>query len=60
LAAPRSGRPGRSVPARDANFLSIKLDDPSFNAPIYPNLFDDEDAESFTLNLVPQPQPNVE
>jgi uncharacterized protein (DUF736 family) len=25
------------------------LDDPSFNAPIYANLFDDEDGEAFTL-----------
>ena len=31
------------------NYLSVKLDDPSFNAPIYANLFDDEDGESHTL-----------
>ena len=31
------------------NYLSVKLDDPSFNAPIYANLFDDEDGESYTL-----------
>ncbi len=31
------------------NYLSVKLDDPSFNAPIYANLFDDEDGESQTL-----------
>ncbi|HXZ15351.1 MAG TPA: DUF736 domain-containing protein [Roseiarcus sp.] len=37
----------RSSEARD--YLSIKLDDPSFNAPIYANLFDDEDGEGFTL-----------
>ena len=30
-------------------YLSLKLDDPSFNAPIYANLFDDEDGESCTL-----------
>ena len=30
-------------------YLSLKLDDPSFNAPIFVNLFDDEDGESFTL-----------
>ena len=30
-------------------YLSVKLDDPSFNAPIYANLFDDEDGETFTL-----------
>ena len=27
----------------------LKLDDPSFNAPIYANLFDDEDGEGFSL-----------
>ena len=31
------------------NYLSLKLDDPSFNAPIYANLFDEEDGESYTL-----------
>jgi uncharacterized protein (DUF736 family) len=29
------------------DYLSLKLDDPSFNAPIYANLFDDE--EGYTL-----------
>jgi uncharacterized protein (DUF736 family) len=37
----------RSNEGRD--YLSVKLDDPSFNAPIYANLFDDEDGEGFTL-----------
>jgi uncharacterized protein (DUF736 family) len=37
----------RSNKGRD--YLSVKLDDPSFNAPIYANLFDDEDGEGFTL-----------
>ena len=37
----------RSTEGRD--YLSVKLDDPSFNAPIYANLFDDEDAETYTL-----------
>jgi hypothetical protein len=37
----------RSSEGRD--YLSVKLDDPSFNAPIYANLFDDEDGEGFTL-----------
>ncbi len=32
----------RSNEGRD--YLSLKLDDPSFNAPIYANLFDDEEA----------------
>jgi uncharacterized protein (DUF736 family) len=36
----------RSNEGRD--YLSLKLDDPSFTAPIYANLFDDEDG-SFTL-----------
>ena len=39
--------PKRSSEGRD--YLSVKLDDPSFNAQIYANLFDDEDAESYTL-----------
>ena len=30
-------------------YLSVKLDDPSFNAPIFANLFDDEDGETFNL-----------
>ena len=37
----------RSNEGRD--YLSVKLDDPSFNAPIYANLFDDEDGEGYTL-----------
>ena len=37
----------RSEEGRD--YLSLKLDDPSFNAPIYANLFGDEDGESYTL-----------
>ena len=39
--------PKRSEEGRD--YLSLKLDDPSFNAPIYANLFDDEDGEGYTL-----------
>ena len=31
------------------DYLSVKLDDPSFNAPIYANLFDDEDGDGYTL-----------
>lgn len=30
-------------------YLSIKLDDPSFNAPIFANLFDDEDDKTYNL-----------
>jgi uncharacterized protein (DUF736 family) len=37
----------RSSEGRD--YLSLKLDDPSFNVPIFANLFDDEDGEGFTL-----------
>src|ERR1700688_3364336 len=37
----------RSTEGRD--YLSVKLDDPSFNAPIYANLFDDEDGDGHTL-----------
>jgi uncharacterized protein (DUF736 family) len=39
--------PKRSEKGRD--YLSLKLDDPSFNAPIYANLFDDEAGEDYTL-----------
>lgn len=31
------------------DYLGLKLDDPSFTAPIYANLFDDEDGETFNL-----------
>ena len=31
------------------DYLGLKLDDPSFNAPIYANLFDDEDGDTFSL-----------
>ena len=37
----------RSNEGRD--YLSVKLDDPSFTAPIYANLFDDEDGDNSTL-----------
>ena len=30
-------------------YLSLKLDDPSFTAPIYANLFEDEDGEGYSL-----------
>ena len=44
----------RSTEGRD--YLSVKLDDPSFNAPIYANLFDDEDGEGLHPNLVARAQ----
>ena len=37
----------RSTENRD--YLSVKLDDPSFTAPIYANLFDDEGGETYSL-----------
>ena len=37
----------RSNEGRD--YLSLKLDDPSFTAPIYANLFDDEEGEGYSL-----------
>jgi len=39
--------PKRSSEGRD--YLSVKLDDPSFNAPIFANLFDGDDD---TYNLI--------
>ena len=47
----------RSEEGRD--YLSLKLDDPSFNAPIYANLFDDEGGEGYTL-LWSRPRMNGE
>jgi uncharacterized protein (DUF736 family) len=47
----------RSEEGRD--YLSLKLDDPSFNAPIYANLFDEEDGEGYTL-LWSRPRKNGE
>jgi uncharacterized protein (DUF736 family) len=37
----------RSNEGRD--YLSLKLDDPSFTMPIYANLFEDEDGEGYSL-----------
>ena len=37
----------RSNEGRD--YLSVKLDDPSFTAPIYANLFDDESGDTYSL-----------
>ena len=44
----------RSNEGRD--YLSLKLDDPSFNAPIFANLFDDRGRRELHPDLVPQPQ----
>ena len=48
--------PKRSGEGRD--YLSVTLDDPSFNAPIYANLFDDKDAETYTLIWSRSRKPN--
>ena len=37
----------RSEEGRD--YLSLKLDDPSFNAPIYANLFGEDQGEDYSL-----------
>jgi uncharacterized protein (DUF736 family) len=37
----------RSAQGRD--YLSVKLDDPSFTAPIYASLFEDEGGEAYSL-----------
>ncbi|MDB5584922.1 MAG: hypothetical protein JWR80_10098 [Bradyrhizobium sp.] len=37
----------KSSEGRD--YLSVKIDDPSFNAPIFANLFDDDGADTSTL-----------
>jgi uncharacterized protein (DUF736 family) len=37
----------RSNEGRD--YLGLKLDDPSFNAPIYANLFDDGEGDGYSL-----------
>ena len=49
---PHNAEVGAVWPKRSgegSDYLSVKLDDPSFNAPIYANLFDDKDAETYTL-----------
>jgi uncharacterized protein (DUF736 family) len=46
----------RSNEGRD--YLSVKLDDPSFNSPIYANFFDDEDGDGFTLIWSRSRKPN--
>ncbi|MCA1457039.1 DUF736 domain-containing protein [Bradyrhizobium sp. BRP22] len=47
----------RSEEGRD--YLSLKFDAPSFNAPIYANLFEDEGGEGYTL-LWSRPRKNGE
>jgi uncharacterized protein (DUF736 family) len=45
-----------STEGRD--YLSVKLDDPSFNAPIYANLFEDDHADTYTLIWSRSRKPN--
>jgi uncharacterized protein (DUF736 family) len=35
--------------SEDRDYLGLKLDDPSFTAPIFANLFEDADGESYSL-----------
>jgi uncharacterized protein (DUF736 family) len=42
------------------DYLSVKLDDPSFVAPIYANLFAEDDGENFTLVWTRSRKPNGE
>ena len=37
------------VSGQGRDYLSVKLDDPSFTAPIYANLFDDDAADTYAL-----------
>ena len=44
------GTTGGQVSSNEGrDYLGLKLDDPSFNAPIYANLFDDEEGDTFSL-----------
>ena len=43
------GAAWKKTSRENRDYLSVKLDDPSFMAPIYANLFDDAEGETFTL-----------
>ncbi len=43
------GAAWRKQTAEGRDYLSVKLDDPSFPAPIFAALFDDEDGETSSL-----------
>ena len=58
-AGPRSAQPGRSAPRKAATTSRSSSTIPSFNAPIYANLFDDEGGEGYTL-LWSRPRKNGE
>lgn len=46
---PRRDHERKSVHCEGRDYLGLKLDDPSFTAPIFANLFDDEEGEGFSL-----------
>ena len=50
----RSTPPGQGAPVEGRDYLSLKFDDPSFNAPIYANLFDDAGEEIIPLAWQPR------
>ena len=43
------GAAWKKTSQQNRDYLSVKLDDPSFTAPIFANLFDDEDGKSYNL-----------
>ena len=43
------GAAWKKTSQQNREYLSVKLDDPSFTAPIFANLFDDEDGKSYNL-----------
>ena len=50
--APHNAEIGAAWPkvsSEKREYHSLKLDDPSFNAPIFANLFEDEDGEGYSL-----------
>jgi uncharacterized protein (DUF736 family) len=46
---PSSERPGRKRSSEGREYLSVKLDDPSFPAPIYASLVEVEGEEGLSL-----------
>jgi uncharacterized protein (DUF736 family) len=44
-----AGAAWRKVTREGRNYLSLKLDDPSFTAPIFASLFDDDDGKTYNL-----------
>ena len=50
----RSTAPGQGCSEEGRDYLSLKFDDPSFNAATYANLFDDEGEEIIPLAWRPR------